>query len=143
MSETSWSKSTVEINAPIEKVWDALTKPELVKKYFFGTMVNTDWQVGSPITFTGEWNGKAYQDKGEILEIEKGKHVMYTYWSSMGGTSDVPENYLKVTYDLEAKDSKTMVTIASENKDEESKKHSENNWDMVLQKLKDMLEQGS
>lgn len=46
------------INAPLEKVWKALTEPEIVKQYFFGTDLVTDWKVGSPIIFQGEWEGQ-------------------------------------------------------------------------------------
>ena len=71
MNKTFISQSTIAINAPPSKVWDALIKPELIKQYLFGTEVTTDWQVGSPISYKGEWEGKAYDDKGKVLQIEK------------------------------------------------------------------------
>ena len=58
-----------EIDAPPEKVWRALTDPELIKKYMFGSEVKTDWKPGSPITWTGEFEGRAYEDKGEIISV--------------------------------------------------------------------------
>ena len=82
MNKTFTSKSTIAINASASKVWDALTKPELIKQYLFGTEVTTDWQVGSPITYKGEWEGKAYEDKGKVLQIEKEKLLVSTFWSS-------------------------------------------------------------
>ena len=54
--------ATITINASTSKVWDALTKPELIKQYLFGTEVATDWQVGSPIRYRGVWEGKTYED---------------------------------------------------------------------------------
>ena len=59
----------VKINASPEKVWTALTTPKLIKQWFFGVNTVTDWKVGSPIVHTGEWQGKAYEDKGNILKI--------------------------------------------------------------------------
>ena len=59
-----------EIEAPPEKVWRALTDPELIKKYMFGSEVRTDWQPGSPITWKGEFEGRPYMDKGEIVSFE-------------------------------------------------------------------------
>ena len=56
--------TSIDVNAPAAKVWEALTNPEIVKKYFFGTNVKTDWKVGSPIIWEGEWEGKSYRDKG-------------------------------------------------------------------------------
>jgi len=82
----------VTISAPRAEVWDALTNPEKVKKWMHGTEMSTDWKEGSPITWTGEWKGKPYQDKGEVLEIEPEKMLRYTHWSPMGGSEDKPEN---------------------------------------------------
>ena len=39
----------------------------------FGTEVHTDWSIGGPIRWRGEWEGKAYEDKGQVLEFEPGK----------------------------------------------------------------------
>ena len=50
MTNTFVAKATITINAPTSRVWDALTKPDLIKQYLFGTQVTTDWRVGSPIT---------------------------------------------------------------------------------------------
>nr|WP_067061148.1 SRPBCC family protein [Mucilaginibacter sp. L294] len=131
----------IDINAPAAEVWKGLTDPEIVKQYFFGTNVKTDWKAGSPITFSGEWEGKAYQDKGEIQEITPGKYVKYSYWSSMGGTEDKPENYANVSYTLEENEGFTTLTITQDNiKDITSKEHSEQNWQTVFGGLKKLLE---
>lgn len=136
-------KTSIEINAPAAKVWQALTDPSIVKQYFFGTNVKSDWKKGSPIIWEGEWDGKSYQDTGTILDIEPGKSVKYNYWSSMSGTENVPENYVDITYDLDEKDGKTILTITQEKiKSEESKKHSEQNWQGVFGKMKEMVESG-
>ncbi|TWR25620.1 SRPBCC domain-containing protein [Mucilaginibacter achroorhodeus] len=133
--------TSISINAPQAEVWKGLTDPEIVKQYFFGTTVNSDWKPGSSITFSGEWEGKAYQDKGTIKEIEPGKYVKYTYWSSMSGTEDKPENYADVSYSLDENDGVTTLILTQDNiKDEASRKHSEENWQMVLGGLKKILE---
>ena len=51
------------VNAPIEKVWEALTNPEIFKQYFFGTEMLTSWKVGDDIIFQGEWEGQKYKDR--------------------------------------------------------------------------------
>src|SRR5690349_12882914 len=106
--------STIVIKANITSVWEALTKPELIKKYFFGTTVVSDWKVGSPIKFTGEWEGKTYEDKGTILAYETARLLTYTYWSSMSGKEDTPENYQTVSYHLSGSADKTTLTITQE-----------------------------
>ena len=136
-------KTSIEINAPAAKVWEALTNPAIVKQYFFGTNVKTDWKKGSPIIWEGEWDGKTYQDTGKILEVDPGKSVKYNYWSIMSGTDDTPDNYLDITYDLSENGGKTLLTITQEKiKSEEAKNHSEQNWQSVFGKMKEMVEGG-
>ena len=134
---------SIEISAPAEKVWQALTNPAIVKQYFFGTDVKSDWKAGSPITFEGEWQGKRYQDKGIIKKIEPGKFVEYSYWSSMSGTEDKSENYANVSYELSAKDGKTKLTVTQDNiKNKEAKEHSAKNWLAIFGKMKELIEKG-
>lgn len=130
------------INAPVSKVWNALTKPEIIKQYFFGTNTVTDWEPGSPIKFTGEWEGKRYEDKGTIMEMVYQKLIKYSYWSSMSGIEDKPENYVIVTYELSGDDYNVTLTITQENiPDEQMKEHSIENWKKVVNNLKNLLEQ--
>ena len=132
----------IDFNAPAAKVWKGVTDPELVKQYFFGTNLKSDWKVGSPITFSGEWDGKSYEDKGIILEITPGEYVKYSYWSSMSGTEDKPENYANISYRVTEKDGKTTLQITQDGiKDEAAKEHSEQNWQMVFGGLKKILEE--
>jgi uncharacterized protein YndB with AHSA1/START domain len=136
------NKVSTDINAPAEMVWKALTDPEIIKKYFFGTNTETNWKKGSPIRFHGEWQGKKYHDKGTILDIEEGKMIKYDYWSSMSGIEDKPENYVIITYELKPVDGKTRVEITQENiPDEKMREHSEQNWKMVLEGLKKTVEE--
>lgn len=132
----------ININAPIDKVWEALTKPEIIEKYFFGTKTITDWKPGSPIRFTGEWKGKTYEDKGTILEVEPKHLIKYDYWSSMSGIEDKPENYVIITYELTGEDNNVTLTITQENiPDEKTKEHSKENWEKVMKGLKDLVEE--
>src|SRR6185295_2487504 len=133
--------SEITIDASAAEVWTALTDPEMVKQYLFGTKVTSDWLVGSPITYTGEWEGKAYEDKGTILKIEPEKVLETTYWSSFSGVPDAPENYQTVTYELASEGEKTKLTVMQDNiATAESRDHSQKNWGMVLESLKKLLE---
>ena len=62
--------ASTTIDAPVLMVWKALVTSETIKQYMVGTTVVSDWIVGSPITWSGEWQGKAYEDKGVILRLE-------------------------------------------------------------------------
>src|SRR6266496_304371 len=131
MSSTAIAKATTTINAPASKVWDALTKPEQIKQYLFGTQVTTDWHVGSPITYKGEWKGKAYEDKGKVLEFEPRKRLVSTFWSALAGLPDTPENYKTVRYELASEGDRTKLTITQDNNaSQEEAKEAEGNWRM-------------
>jgi len=141
MNNKFTARATTTINAPVSKVWQALVNPEIIKQYLFNTEVISDWKVGSPIIYKGEWEGKSFEDKGEILEIEPEKRLMSTHWSPLSGVPDSPENYHKVTYTLSGKGDSTEVTIRQDNNaTEEEKAHSEKNWQTVLQGMKELLE---
>ncbi|MDB5004785.1 MAG: hypothetical protein JWQ34_3010 [Mucilaginibacter sp.] len=136
-------KTTITVNAPAALVWKALTDPAIVKQYFFGTNVQSDWKAGSDIIWSGEWEGKTYEDHGKILEITPGTYIKYSYWSSMGGTEDKPENYQNVSYNLIEKDGITTLEVGQENiKDEAAKEHSEQNWQYIFGAMKKMIEDG-
>ena len=136
------AETSITIDASPSKVWKAITTPEKVKKYLMGTKVTTDWKEGSAISYEGEYNGKAYKDKGVIKKVEPGKILQSTYWSSMGGKEDKPENYNLVTYKLEDKDDKTVVTLYQDNiHSEKEKQHATENWKGVLEKLKTVAEE--
>lgn len=73
------ASAQISIDATVDKDWDAFTNPQTIKKYMFGSTVSSDWKEGSEITWNGEWNGKAYEDKGEIKKIKPKTYLQYTH----------------------------------------------------------------
>ena len=69
MNENFIAKASIAINASRQTVWQALMSPDAIKEYMFGARVDSDWREGSPISWTGEWQGKSYEDKGTILQV--------------------------------------------------------------------------
>ena len=131
------SKASIVVNAPREKIWRALTIAEHVKKYFFDTNLVTDWKVGSPIYFRGEYNGKSYEDKGTVLEFSPMEALSYNYWSSFSGIEDKPELYQVLRYTLTDTPEGIEVAIHQSNvATQESADHSSENWKKVLEGLK-------
>ena len=130
-----------EINAPVEQVWKALTDPELIKQYFFGTQTESSWRVGTPIYFRGEWDGKGYEDKGTILANEHLRRIRYNYWSSFSEKPDEPANYANIEYRLESAGAVTRLTVTQDGHDSEEKmQHSRENWKMVMEGMKKLVE---
>lgn len=141
MKNTFTSKVSVIIDADPAKVWEALTIPEVIKKYFFGAAVISNWREGGPIVFRGEWEGKSFEDQGLILKIEPGKVFVYRYEDPVLVEQNQPRKQIIVTYRLNPMDDKTELTIISENvKDEETKEKYDKDWKEILVRLKKLLE---
>lgn len=138
-------KQTTSIQAPTANVWEALINPEIIKEYFYGTQVTSDWKVGSSIKFTGTWEGKTYEDKGTILVLETEKCLSYNYWSNFTGIPDLPENYAIIRFELEPEvDGGTLLQLTQENSPTPAmEEHSVQGWTDVLNKLKTLLENAS
>jgi uncharacterized protein YndB with AHSA1/START domain len=134
------STSIFTITAPREKVWDALTNPEIVKQYFFGTNLVADWKVGGMIYFRGEWEGKPYEDKGIITAIAKNELLCYDYKSSWDTSEDIRENYMPIEYQLSENNGITTLAITQGAATQEQAHHSDENWKTVMNGMKELAE---
>jgi uncharacterized protein YndB with AHSA1/START domain len=135
------ASASITIDAPVAKVWDALTNPAVIKQYMFGTNVVSDWKEGRPIVWKGEWQGKTYEDKGVILKLERERTIQYSHFSPLAGLPDVPENYHTVTVVLSSEGAWTLVSLTQDrNATEQEREHSAQNWGMMLDALKSLLE---
>jgi uncharacterized protein YndB with AHSA1/START domain len=141
MNKVLIANASTTINAPSADLWQALVTPAAIKEYMFGTTVTSDWVVGSPIVWKGEWQGRAYEDKGIILQVVPERVLEYSHFSPLAGVPDVPENYHIVTVELSPDGERTRVTLSQDNNPtEQAREHSEKNWGMMLAALKQFLE---
>lgn len=138
--ELSVSES-IAIHAPVERVWETMTNPELIKEYLYGTETITDWKPGSEIVFQGAWEEQAYRDSGTIQENILHKKISYSYWSGFSGLPDTPENHSLVIYEMESKGTETIFTwtqIGFPNEDRQV--HSKNGMAALLAQIKAIAE---
>jgi uncharacterized protein YndB with AHSA1/START domain len=134
-------KKSIIINALPAQVWDRLTDPDCIRKFLFNAEINTDWKQGSPIEFRGNWKGRDYMGKGEILSVEKDTLLEYSYYSNLSGQPDTPDNYCHVIYTLVQRDNQTVLSVTQTNviSQDEHAQVSEY-WQMVLDKIKAIVE---
>ena len=132
----------ININATPSKIWDALTNPDIIKHWLFGTNVISDWKVGSQILFTGNWQGTDYKDKGTILQFEKEKIFRYSYRSGFSGLPDSStENYSIITFMLAPTNNSTQLTLTQTNfATDTAYEHSDKNWKATLDLMKNIIE---
>lgn len=142
MNKNFVAKSSITIDAPAAQVWDALVKPDAVKQYMFGTTLVSDWKEGSPIAWSGVWQGKQYEDKGVVKRFMPPRTLQYTHFSPLMGLPDRPENYHTVTVELSEEGNHTRVALSQDNNSsDEAREHSEKNWTMLLAGLKKYVEE--
>ena len=131
---------STDIKASPAQVWKALTAPEIIKTYMMGAMVKTDWEIGHPITWSGTYQGNAYEDKGVVKAFEPNRHLSMTHWSPLSPLPDRPANYHTVSYDLKPHGGTTTVTLTQENLTGTSEDQAKRNWLPVLKGLKEAAE---
>jgi uncharacterized protein YndB with AHSA1/START domain len=152
------TQARIGILAPIEKVWEALTTPELIMQWFFGAESRTEWRPGGPIApilpilNKRRRQGEAYEDKGRILKVEPPNLLVHTHWSRLSGRPDNAGNYQQVAWSLvpwadgpaggpEDPGAGTELTVLETNiPDERAMELSEQTWNSVLEGLKALLE---
>lgn len=142
MDKSLISRHSILINASAAVVWDVLTNPEKIALFLFGTKTETDWKMGSPITFSGEYNGMKYSDKGIVMAHVPNQLLAYDYWTQFSGLEDLPENYCEVSYHLsEDKNGKTHFTWQQVGfKDEQALEHNQSGMPQILDQIKNLAE---
>lgn len=108
------SDSVVKIFAPASKVWLALTVPELVKQWQYGSDLLTTWVPGTPIIFRNEWEGQVFEQKGTVLEFIPESRLKYSLFFPRPDLQDIPEYHFFMTYELTESDGVTSVLIRQE-----------------------------
>ena len=143
-------KPLVEVETVVEAaastVWDALTARK--SAMFMGADVETDWGPGSPISFTGEFQGKAFKDHGEIRDIEDRRRLTFTHFSPTSGKPDVPDSYNLVDVRLEPLGERTRVKLSQTplgdaRPDQPTIDAFRRNWQVMLDGLKQAAEERS
>jgi uncharacterized protein YndB with AHSA1/START domain len=133
--------STIKFKAAPQKVWDALTNPELVKKWQYGSDLITDWKIGNDIKFETEWEGKIYKQWGKVIEINPIKLIKYSLFAPQPGLEDKPENYFIMKYVLiEEENGYTKLDIIQEDNRPNATEEDNNEDNPILNALKQLVE---
>ena len=139
---TTTARAALHVDASRDRLWHALTDPDTISRFMFGSRVDTDWREGSPIRYRGEWEGRPYEDKGTILEVAPGERLVTSYYSPLSGKPDEPASYQTVSYLLADDEDGTLVTITQDGcADDAEAERMSDNWAAVLASLKGVVEE--
>jgi uncharacterized protein YndB with AHSA1/START domain len=137
---------TTTIKARAEKVWDAITNPDKIEQYMFGSRTDTDWKPGSKSNFYIEQDDKQITIvKGEVIRNIPQKLLEHTLFPNDNKLNDTLENYILITYQLEEHDGETDLTITQKGfkyVEEGLQRYidTQKGWKIALPKLKEVAE---
>jgi uncharacterized protein YndB with AHSA1/START domain len=135
--------STITVSATKESLWSALTKPEFVKVWQYGSELITDWKPGSEIRFRTEWEGTIFEQWGEVLEVQEMQLVKYSLFAPRPEVEDRPENYFIMSYVLTpmANGQTKLEIIQEDNRPDARQEDPQGEENPVLLSLKKLVEE--
>ena len=130
------ARADIEVDASAEKVWSTIT--DHASDVNFGADVESDWKPGSPVVWRGEWEGKPFEDRGEVVEAVAPHRLVLTHVS--GDAGEAPLH--RLTYELSGSGAGTHVEFWQDgNATEGAASESEKNWRRHLEAVKERAEQ--
>jgi uncharacterized protein YndB with AHSA1/START domain len=122
-----------------ERLWEAITDPELRAKYSFGVRTDSDWTPGSP--YKASVPGVIDIADGENLEVDPPRRLVQSFralWSDdvkRAGTS-------RVTWEIEPVGSSCRLRVTHDQLADDANSELYGGWPMILSGLKTLLETG-
>jgi uncharacterized protein YndB with AHSA1/START domain len=130
----------IYIRTTPERLWEAITDPDIRAKYNFGAGVTSDWKQGSKFEMGVERLGMALGE-GEVLEVDPPRrlvHTMRALWSD----EVKDEGFSRVTWDIEQIQDSCRLTLTHDQLREGANDQLYGGWPMILSGLKTWLETG-
>jgi len=134
----------IYIKTTPERLWEAITNPEMRKKYSFGVVVESDWKPGS--SYKGTTGDMTIAPEmmileGENLEVDPPRRLVQSFnalWSE-----DVKrEGTSRVTWEIEPIGDSCRLTVTHDQLREGANDELYGGWPMILSGLKTLLETG-
>jgi uncharacterized protein YndB with AHSA1/START domain len=133
--------SRLTIHASSAKVWKALTNPEWVAKWQYGSELATDWKEGNSIRFKTAWEGKIFEQWGTVREFNPYEKISYSLFAPRPDLEDKPENYFIMSYVLTAVNGHTQLEIIQEdNRPHAVQEEPQGEENPMLRMLKELVE---
>jgi uncharacterized protein YndB with AHSA1/START domain len=143
MTEQTTQVYSVFIRATPEQVWDAITKPEFTARYFYGSVIDSTFEPGTPYLGWSSDRAQQYVD-GEVLECDPPRRLRHS-WRALWDEETAAEKHSRVLWEIEPQDGGvTKLTVVHDQLDASPKTALSvaGGWMYVLSGLKTLLETG-
>jgi uncharacterized protein YndB with AHSA1/START domain len=131
----------VYIRTTPEKLWEAITRPEMTRQYFYGTEARSDWKVGSAVRHVGA-DGETKLD-GKVLEFDPPRRLVTTFCAvhDADAKKDRPS---RVTWEIVPRGEVCLLTLTHDDFDGVTATYKQvgMGWNPVLSGLKTLVETG-
>jgi uncharacterized protein YndB with AHSA1/START domain/DNA-binding MarR family transcriptional regulator len=128
----------IYIKTTPERLWDAITNPEIRAKYNFGAGVASDWKPGSTMAMKA---GDFELGEGTVVEVDPPRRLVHTLialWSDEVKT----EGESRVTWEIEPVGDSCRLLLTHDQLREGANDQLYGGWPMILSGLKTWLETG-
>jgi uncharacterized protein YndB with AHSA1/START domain len=134
---------TTYIASSAEEVWEALTRGDFTRQYWFGRRIESDWTVGAPVMFF-DGDTDVVTDRGEVLECDPPRRLSYTFHVEFIEALE-REAPSRVTFDLDPLGQVVKLTITHDEFEPGSPTFEgiRAGWPAILSSLKSLLETGA
>ena len=122
-----------------ERLWQAITDPELRSQYNFGVGVHSDWTPGSRYESTHPAAGPL--GEGENLEVDPPRRLVQSM-TALWSDEVKSEGTSRVTWEIEPVGDSCRLTVTHDQLREGANEELYGGWPMILSGLKTLLETG-
>ena len=131
----------VYIRTTPEKLWEAITRPDQTRQYFYGTAVESEWKVGSTVRHMGA-NGQVNLD-GKVIEIVPQRRLVTTF-AAVHNPASAKDRPSRVTWEIQPLGDVVKLTLTHDDFDGITQTYQQvgPGWNPVLSGLKTLLETG-
>jgi uncharacterized protein YndB with AHSA1/START domain len=130
----------IYIKTTPERLWKAITDPELRALYNFGVAIESDWTAGSSIALSAG-DGTVPIGEGEVLEIDPPRRLVQTM-RALWSDEVKSEGTSRVTWEIEPVGDSCRLTVVHDQLREGANEELFGGWPMILSGLKTLLETG-
>jgi uncharacterized protein YndB with AHSA1/START domain len=130
----------IYIRTTPERLWQAITDPDIRSKYNFGSVIATDWKPGSPLEMTHP-KAPGPLGSGEIVEVDPPRRLVHTFMA-LWSDEVKSEGTSRVTWEIEPVGDSCRLTLTHDQMREGANSEIYGGWPMILSGLKTWLETG-
>lgn len=139
-------KYTIYIGGTPEQVWEALVSPEGTRAIFFGSVLESTFEVGAPYAYVGPGNNgdETVHVYGTVLAFEPYRLMSYTEHAGPTYRENHAEFETRITMELEPMGASTKVTFVNDRWPEghPSYESTQQSWPLILSNIKSYVETG-